>query len=160
MQEFRKSIYRASNSRIHYYSHIVGSTGDSSPGESCGLPSTGLTLYSLDSVLIVGSIVYSETTVPTLFNGGNLYWNSDNGYSYRINTIGVVTAIFTCTGGSMYRYKRDGSQQPEDPDFHVPYVVYIDTEGVEQTEYLSMFTDDCSEIYASSIVEERYATAC
>ena len=69
----------------------------------------------------------------------------------------------TSTGGStgtLYSYKRDGSQQPEDPEFHRPYVIYIDTDGFEQTEYLSIDTDDCSEIYALSIVETRYAFTC
>ena len=160
MNNFKKNIYRTSTGGITYYTHIVGSTGNSVGGISCGLSNIGLNLYSLDSELIIGSIVYSETTIPTLFNGGNLFFPSDNGYSYRINTIGVIIAIFTCTGGSLYSYKRDGSQQPGVPEFHIPYVIYIDTDGFEQTEYLSIDTDDCSEIYALSIVETRYAFTC
>lgn len=57
-----------------------------------------------------------------------------------------------------YSFKRDGSQNCA--GFHIPYVDYLDEFGDLQTEYLSECSDDCSTIYASSIIDIVYSNPC
>lgn len=158
MNNIQKLIFKT-QTEGGYYSYNFSTSGASSGGLACGLSPITLTLYSPSSSLIVGTILFSDTSLTMVFDGNNLFWNTSTGYSYRISELGVITAVFECNG-ILFRYKRDGSQQPEDPEFHMPYVDYIDVDGNPQREYLSIDTDDCSEIYGLSIVETRYAISC
>jgi hypothetical protein len=59
--------------------------------------------YSSVSTLVVGSTVYSDTSLSTVFNGSNRWWYTDTDStggtaiaSIRINTSGVITSKIFC----------------------------------------------------------------
>lgn len=62
--------------------------------------------------------------------------------------------------GITYSYRRDGSQVPENPSFHVPTVDYIDVDGNPQTFYADPLTDICGFFIGQSIVNINYCLEC
>lgn len=56
--------------------------------------SNSLILYSTDSTLLTGSILYGDQYAG-IFNGDDKYWYS-TGYSYKINSLGHVSTINNC----------------------------------------------------------------
>lgn len=161
MKEFRKATYRInSDPAIVYYPSTFGPTGGASGNTACGLANTGLTLYKLTSgPIIAGTVFYSETLVPTLFNGEGLFWNNINGFSYQITSTGVVVGINECSTAELFCFIRDGSQN-DDPTFHIPRVDYIDLDGNPQVFYPTPTDNICGCIEALEITDTIYVFTC
>lgn len=62
--------------------------------------------------------------------------------------------------GTLYSFRRDGSQVPENPSFHIPTVNYVDPYGNPQTFYADPTSDICGSFYALSITTINYCLAC
>ena len=77
------------------YSHDVSNNGESSGTDSCLFAPFFTTRYSDDSVLGVGSFIYTDIGLTTKFAGGNL-WYKIGTKSYRIDNNGEIQQIFNC----------------------------------------------------------------
>jgi hypothetical protein len=107
----------------------------------------------------------------SIFNESSLIYDTDNSVSaigwYSDGTNkgywdgSVISGYTTCTitpEGTLYSYKRDGSQNCV--GFHLPYVEYIDTDGNPATFYADECSDGCGDFYALSITAIHYCTDC
>lgn len=72
----------------------------------------------------------------------------------------TTTSSTTLPVGTLYGFRRDGSQEEGDPSFHIPYVEYIDPSGNPAQFYADMTTDICGYFYALSIVANHYCIMC
>lgn len=90
MQQFRKSIYRQSNNILTFVFNF--SIGQKSVGLACQEITFPITLYSIDSVLIVGSVLYNNNDLTGTFNGANM-WYKLGTKSYKINNLGIIVEI-------------------------------------------------------------------
>lgn len=81
-----------------YYTYNFSSLTNNNTITACGY-SFGLLLYSSDIILDVGSILYTDVALTTVFVGDNLYHSlatlSTNKY-VRIDTVGTVVIIGDC----------------------------------------------------------------
>ncbi len=126
--------------------------------------------YQAGGVPAMGSQLYTNSEKTNKVGSGNM-WHSlqqalidGDGSAYRIDDNGILAEYQPCTSefGTVYRYRRDGSQPIDDPDsnFHRAYVIYIDTSGNQQTFYPDTTSEECGEFTATSIVEKRYVFEC
>ena len=83
---------------IPYFAYNFSTLTNNNTVTACGY-AFGLTLYSADNLLDVGSILYTDTELTSVFVGDNLYHSlqtaGTNKY-VRINTVGVVIIIGDC----------------------------------------------------------------
>lgn len=77
------------------YSYAFSSSGSTNTGTACGY-FFGLSLYSASSSLYAGVTLYTNSSLTTVFNGGNLYRKGSNNSVYRITSAGVITVIIPC----------------------------------------------------------------
>jgi len=118
MQQFRKSIYRQNTSVDSFQFNL--SDGKTSAGLACQEIIFPITVYCVDSSLIILSRVYLNDDLTGNFNGLNR-WYKLGDYSYQINSIGEIVTISdacsTLLPLSRYCYK---GLYPEDDPIHNP----------------------------------------
>lgn len=81
-----------------YFSYTFSTTTNNNPATACGY-AFGLDLYSDIAVLDVGSVLYTNTAMTTVFVGDNLYRSLMTGGTnkfVRIDTVGVIIIIGDC----------------------------------------------------------------
>lgn len=78
------------------YPYDFSTTSSTSTGVACGL-SYGQTLYSLDSILNTGSLLYTDAGLTSLFNGSSRCWHNYQTLSaIIIGTAGNIKLIQPC----------------------------------------------------------------
>jgi len=129
------------------------------------------TNYQVGSVPAMGSQMYLNQELTSKVAGGNSWFNlqealmDDNETVYRIDTNGILAEYAFCNAqpqGTLYSFRRDGSQPIDNPDsnFHLPYVDYLDANGVQQRFYADRTSMLCGQFYATAIVSKRYVIQC
>lgn len=125
------------------------------------------TEYQTGNIPAMGSTMYLNQGLTSKVAGGNDWYNLQEAYIdiptvYKINPQGVLIDSQVCGSEPVYEfsYRRDGSQIGGNSNFHTPYVVYIDENGVQQTWYVDKDSDICGSIFARSIVSTRYVIQC
>jgi hypothetical protein len=101
MNNFKKSIFRTSVETIVppvSIEHLFSDTGHTNPVTACTFDVDTVSLYSLDAVLGIGSILYTDIALTTPFNGLGWSWHTGGlpGTAYLINNVGVVGGIAAC----------------------------------------------------------------
>lgn len=91
-------VYDIVTCPLPYFAYNFSTLTNNNTVTACGY-AFGLTLYSADNLLDVGSILYTDTELTSVFVGDNLYHSlqtaGTNKY-VRINTVGVVIIIGDC----------------------------------------------------------------
>jgi len=84
------------------YTHLLDlNSGSGSSSTTCATGSfEGVYLYSPDSVLVVSSILYTNSTLTTIYDGFDSYWrfiDEFEAYKYAyISRSGVITSMGSC----------------------------------------------------------------
>lgn len=129
------------------------------------------TNYQVGSIPAMGSQMYLNSSLTTKVSGGNNWFNLQEAFMddaetvYRIDNNGILAEYSYCNAqpqGTFYSFRRDGSQQIDNPEstFHLPYVDYLDENGVQHRFYADRSSDACGQFYATSIVSRRYVIEC
>ena len=117
----------------------------------------------------MGSQLYLNSNLTTPVSGGNLWYGllessvDDDIMIYRIDNNGILIESNLCSlQERVYRYRRDGTQPIDEPtsNFHLPYVVYLDRYGVQQTFNADRIAMLCGNFVATKILEEHYVVNC
>ena len=101
MNNFKKSIFRISNediiSTVYSYTSSCDS-GVSGGAACCSINTYPQTFHCGDSPIIVGSVFYRDAVGGTEVVGANLWYKEQiSQKSYRIDNVGVVIGINTCS---------------------------------------------------------------
>lgn len=153
MRHFRKNIYRTGEDSITVYSYNFA-IGQINVGLACEEIAFPVLLYSADSVIIIGSILYTDIGLITPYDGENK-WFKMGTKTYQISNVGVVFDISIDCAGVLpveeYCYK--GLYDDDDP-IHVPpggVINYQDEFGNPQTETGLTTTTGITTIYSSTV---------
>ena len=83
------------------YAHTFYSGTSTTTTGACAITTGSTTLYSPSSSLGIGSTLYTDAALTTLYNGGNNYIKSDTEtVVYRVSSSGSITAESTCNTGT------------------------------------------------------------
>jgi hypothetical protein len=173
MQQYRKNIYRTSSGVGSRLIHLTSAelTSDSACAEM-SYPSARYIEEDTPLPIPLGTVIYTDAAleIPLTNALNNLHYKCQEVVELpsdlniiRLTTTGVVTLVSTCSGGggeTFFSYRRDGSQVPENPDFHTPTVDYLDLSGNPQTFFADPNSDTCGSFYALEIVNVNYCIPC
>jgi Leucine-rich repeat (LRR) protein len=133
------------------------SNSNSTSSEACAQTAFPLELYVNTPTLGVGSILYWNDKLTTVYNGSNLwYQESAAGMSYRIGNTGQIAQASGCL--KSFWYKADDVVLSPEPN----YVIYL-TEGGTQARFdLSREEsgNPCEEIRAVKIIRFYRVSPC
>jgi hypothetical protein len=101
MNDFKKNIFRTSIEIITppiAIEYLFSATGNTNPATACTFDVDTESLYSLDAVLGLGSILYTDILLTTPFNGLGWSWHTGGlpGTAYLISNVGVIGGIAAC----------------------------------------------------------------
>ena len=101
MNNFKKNIFKISNediiSTVYSFTPACDS-GVSGGAECCPINTYPQTFHCGDFPIILGSVFYSDAVGATEVVGANLWYKEQiSQKSYRIDNIGVVIGINTCS---------------------------------------------------------------
>lgn len=149
---------------VEYYTFLFTTPPRDTDAETCADEAFSTTFYAAVPSFVIGTQMYTDTALTIPVGPGNKWRRYlGNDMPYRIDDDGKIAQLGTeCAAPpeNLFYYRRDGSQIPGNPSFHIPYVDYIDMDGNPQRYYLSMESDDCQSFEAQSIVDVRYAFSC
>jgi len=80
------------------YSYTFGDGPFPFPGRACAFgPGIGTqTLFSADSAITSGTILYTDQGLTSNFDGMSQWWWSNDNITYQIDSGGSVNQLFTC----------------------------------------------------------------
>lgn len=79
------------------YAFNVTNGSSASFADACALSAFPLTLYGNQITFTANTLLYSDAALTTLYNGGNYYFQCNDGTYARISTVGVVSNTGTCS---------------------------------------------------------------
>lgn len=79
---------------------ISFSGGTTSAGGCAQTPNTTKYWNGSEAYPTLGNFIYNNIGLTSSFNGGNLYYKIAGDKAIRINTEGIVTDVFSCSGGA------------------------------------------------------------
>lgn len=94
-------------SAVPSYSHLIGSNGFSDSSIGCFDVPEEVTRYSNDNILAIGSILYTDVRLTTVFNGFGQWFKISGNLMAHILTSGEIANIIDCSPGetvSSYTY--------------------------------------------------------
>lgn len=86
-------------SAASYYSWSLSASSNLAASSTCAYTDFTLTLYSAGPALYEGTMLYTNTSLTTPYNGADKYRRCaciDEEVSYKISTVGDITGIYNC----------------------------------------------------------------
>lgn len=109
---------------VGVYTHLIGSNGFSDSSIGCVDVPEEVTRYSNDNILTIGSILYTDVKLTTVFNGFGQWFKISGNLMAHILTSGEIANIIDCSPGetvSSYTYMISKGTDP--------YGITIDASG-------------------------------
>lgn len=181
------NIRMSTSGYLDFTAELAGKNIDTTPGLCVG--EINAYKFAGDPVWVSASIPFSFTTKRATWNTNALPYRTDQvltgiRFSFEIITTPyseisasnlelfaevtgspqLIASYDSCDEippeGRYYSYRRDGSQDPEDPGFHVPTVEYTDADGNPQVFMADTTSELCGTFFATGIIAVHYCIEC